>query len=420
MTEPSEITTALAVIDATLAGEAVEPEYAELAELSVILATTGETPRPEFAVELDRRVERRFAPEPAGGTGHEQGEARGRGSRWAWLFAPGAAAIGVAAIIALVVVFTGGSGRHQPLANDVSRTTSAAQAGAASTGSTPSTASTPGTASTPSTARTPSGSLAPAARAGRLGLFSGGAAAASALNPAPTPQTSGRQIVQSAQLSLSTPPARIDAVTQQVFDVVAAQNGVVENSNVTSTAAYGNAQFSLSVPSANLSRTLNSLSQLHGARVVSRSDASQDITGQVGGAGRRLAEDRALRTSLLRQLAAATTSTAVNSLKAQIRDVDASINRDVSALRSLQRKVAFSQISVTINSVVLPVHPVTHGGGFTLSRGLHDAGRVLVVAAAVGLIVLAALVPVGLVAALAIWLGAAFRRRRREQALDLL
>jgi Domain of unknown function (DUF4349) len=413
MTEPFEITSALAVIDATLAGEAVEPEYAELAELSVILAATGEAPRPEFAAELDRRVERRFAPEPAGGAGHGQGEAEGRGSRWAWLFAPGAAVVGVAAIIALVVVFTGGSGRHQPLANDVSssssgRAPSAAQAGTAST------------ASAPTTASTPNRSLTPAARAGRLGVFSGSGAAASAPNSAPTPQTSGRQIVQSAQLSLSTPPARIDAVAQQVFDVVAAQNGVVENSNVTSTAAYGNAQFSLSVPSANLSRTLNSLSQLHGARVVSRSDASQDITGQVGGAGRRLAEDRALRTSLLRQLAAATTSTAVNSLKAQIRDVDASINRDVSALRSLQRKVAFSQISVTINSVALPVHPVTHGGGFTLSRGLHDAGRVLVVAADVGLIVLAALVPLGIVAALAVWLGAAFRRRRREQALDLL
>ncbi|HEY2005759.1 MAG TPA: DUF4349 domain-containing protein [Solirubrobacteraceae bacterium] len=416
MTEPSEITSALAVIDATLAGEAVEPEYAELAELSLILAATGEAPSPEFAAELDRRVERRFAPVPAGGTGQDQRDSRGRRSRWAWLFAPGAAAVGVAAIIALVVVFSGGSARNQPLVNDIS-SGAASRAPSAAQSST-SAASSPGSPS--STASTPSRSITPAARAGRLGLFSGGAGDASAPNTAPSPATSGRQIVQSAQLSLSTPPARIDDVAQQVFDVVAAQNGVVENSNVTSTAPYGNAQFSLSVPSANLSRTLNSLSQLHGAHVVSRSDATQDITGQVGGAGRRLAEDRALRTSLLRQLAAATTTTAVNSLKAQIRDVDASINRDLSALRTLQRKVAYSQISVTINSVALPVHPVTHGGGFTLSRALHDAGRVLVVAAGVGLIVLAALVPLGLVVALGLWLAAALRRRRREQVLDLL
>jgi hypothetical protein len=201
---------------------------------------------------------------------------------------------------------------------------------------------------------------------------------------------------------------------------VAAQNGVVENSNVNSSSAYGNAQFSLSVPSANLSRTLSALSQLHGANVVSRSDASQDITGQVGGAGRRLAEARALRSSLLRQLASAATATAVSSLKVQIRDVDASINSDLASLRSLQHRVAYSQISLTINSVAVPGHPVVHGGGFTLTRAVHDAGRVLVVAAGGALIALAVLVPLGLLAAVGLWVAVAVRRRRREQVLDLI
>ena len=44
----------------------------------------------------------------------------------------------------------------------------------------------------------------------------------------------------------------------------------------------------------------------------------------------------------------------------------------------------------------------------------------LVVVAGVGLIVLAVLVPVGLVAAFVAWVGFAIRRRRREQALDLV
>jgi hypothetical protein len=44
---------------------------------------------------------------------------------------------------------------------------------------------------------------------------------------------------------------------------------------------------------------------------------------------------------------------------------------------------------------------------------------VLTVGAGVALIVLAVLVPVGLVAALAWWIGALVRRRRREQALDM-
>ena len=51
--------------------------------------------------------------------------------------------------------------------------------------------------------------------------------------------------------------------------------------------------------------------------------------------------------------------------------------------------------------------PVTHssGGSFTLGRAAHDAGRVLTVGAGVALIALAVLVPVGLVAALAWWIG---------------
>jgi hypothetical protein len=63
-------------------------------------------------------------------------------------------------------------------------------------------------------------------------------------------------------------------------------------------------------------------------------------------------------------------------------------------------------------------HKPSSSGGFTLDKAVHDAGRVLTVAAGVALIALAALVPVGLVAALGLWIGLALRRRRREQALD--
>jgi hypothetical protein len=165
---------------------------------------------------------------------------------------------------------------------------------------------------------------------------------------------------------------------------------------------------------------MSALSRLHGASVASRTDASQDVTGKVGGAGRRLADARALRTSLLRQLANATTQEQVNSLKAQIRDAEASISSDLATLRSLHRQVDSSQISVTINAAMLPGHPVSSGGGFTLGRAVHDAGRVLVVVAGGALIALAVLLPLSLVGALALWLGALLRRRRREQVLDLM
>ena len=85
-----EAGSALAVIDATLAGEAVEPEHAELAELTLILA--GQRPDAEPGV---RRRARR-----AGGRALLGAAARARpgrrrgpaavGRRWLW--APGAMA----------------------------------------------------------------------------------------------------------------------------------------------------------------------------------------------------------------------------------------------------------------------------------------------------------------------------------------
>ena len=229
-------------------------------------------------------------------------------------------------------------------------------------------------------------------------------------------------MIQSAQLQLSTRPRNVGSVAQQVFDVIAAQNGVVENSQVTATNnANGYAQFQLSVPSAALQQTMGDLSRLHGASVVSRTDATQDITGQVGAAGRALADARALRTSLLRQLQNATTTTAIDSLKVQIHDAEASISSDLATLDKLHHQVDFSQISLTINAALVPpVHPVAGGDSFTLGRAAHDAGRVLVVAAGVALIALAVLVPLAMVAALVVWIVYAIRRRRREQALDLV
>ena len=74
-------------------------------------------------------------------------------------------------------------------------------------------------------------------------------------------------------------------------------------------------------------------------------------------------------------------------------------------------------VSITAPAPRAARHRHRSGGAFTLHRALHDAGRVLVVAAGVALIALAVLVPAALIAALAAWLWALARRRRREGAL---
>jgi uncharacterized protein DUF4349 len=378
-----EMAAALAAIDATLDGDPVDPEHAELAELALILRAERPVAAPAVRGTIDERVAQRL-----------ERPARRRRLRPArgWLAAPVAALAAVALV--MVIVSGGGGGTPSHGVTSEAATSASASAGSAASGAASSSSSTP----------------SPATRA------------PDSTSSAPSPSPSGRrQVVQSAQLSLSTAPRRIDDVAQQVFDVVDAEKGIVVSSHVTSTGGPdGGAQFQLSVPVANLQATVSQLSQLHGAHVVSRSDDTTDITGQVGGAGRRLAEARALRRSLLRQLAAATTSQATASLRAQLRDVDAAIGRAAASLTGLHRSVADSSLTVTIQADSVPIGHPAHGGGFTLHRAVHDAGRVLVVVAGVGLIALAVLVPLGVVVASLVWAGLALRRRRREAMLDLV
>jgi len=424
-----EIAGALMAVDATLAGDPVDPEYAELAELALILRDERPRTSDAFTARLDARVERRFA-RPAQA-------ARGAGLRRVFGNSlAGLAAAGLAT--ALVIVIANGSHGSSNFSSS-----SAASAGATVVGS----ASAAGTTSASSGAATGSAatgnfgadakSAAPAHRQaaapkpGALSSASGAASssassAATATSPPqtviPTPTIPGqRQVVQSAQLILGVAPKQIDDVSQQVFNVVGQEKGYVNGSNVTSGGPDSNAFFQLSVPSANLAATLAALSELKGAHVVSRSDNTNDITAAVGGAGQRLAEARALRRSLLKQLANATTTEEVTSIQARLHDANASIASDLSKLRGLQRQVAYSNITLRIQSNTAPPPVIHHNsGGFTLGTAAHDAGRVLVVVAGVGLIVLAVLIPIGLVAALLAWVGFAIRRRRREQALDLV
>ena len=373
-----EIAAELEAIDATLAGEPVAPRHAEVAELALLLVATRPEPRTEFAESLDAQVSRRFAPvatTPPPGL-------RARFSSW---FGPVAGlAAGLAAVALVVVVLGHGGGGSSSSASSVA-------------------------ASAPSrSAKSPPQAI--------LGLAARSSAATTTSAPAPVPN--GRKVTQSAQLALSAPPSHIDSVAQEVFDVVGRENGVVNSSNVTASST-GYAQFQLSVPSSALAATMTSLSQLRYANVSSRTDATQDVNGQYLSDQRQLADDRALRTSLLKQLANATTQAQIDSLNAQIHDAEASIRRDESTLNGLNHRINFSQISVTINaaSPVPAAHKST--GSFTLGKAAHDAGRVLTVAAGVALIALAALAPFVVIGALGWWIWSALRRRRREHALDL-
>jgi hypothetical protein len=450
-----EIGAALAAIDATLAGEPVDPSYADLAELALILTAERPQPTVAFTAALDRRVAARFA-----------GEGRRRRRR-RWLFAPAAGLAAAMAVAAVVVLSPGASG---PVNNSLEVLTSAGashsapativpSAGAAKrvppssfgssttagSGSSVGSAaeSSSATSSSSGASSSPAGSSSAGVSSGSGGSSSSGEPTGSAGSassssasvaatpaapptptasgqnaPAPAPPANGRKIIQSAQLALNAQANRIDDVAQQVFDVVGSEHGIVNRSTVTATGnPAGYAEFQLSVPSSSLSDAMTALSRLRYASVVSRTDATQDVNGQFNAATSRLADARALRTSLLKQLAAAVTQVQIDSLTAQIHDAEASISSDQAGLARLNHQINYSQITLTINAVSLP--PVSSGSSFTIHRAAHDAGRVLTVAAGVALIALAALVPLALLCAVAWWLALSVRRRRRQHALDL-
>ncbi len=397
-----EVAAALDALDASLAGEPVDPEHAELAELALLLSADKPRPLQEFTRELDGRVERRFA--------RADGAPRPR-PRLRLAPALGGVAGALAATVAVVIaVNAGGSG---PVRTNAISTASVATSSAGSAA-----------AGAGATASSPAGSGVkrqspplPDAATGSGPAPMALSAPAAASGSAPQPPNNGRKIVQSANLALSTSPNHIDDVAQGVYSVVGTEHGIVQNSTITATGgADGSAQFQLSIPSSNLAQTLTLLSQLKYASVASRSDTTQDVNNQFVDANTRLADARALRTSLLKQLAAATTQTQIDSLKSQIHDAEASIASDQAELKALNKRVDFSQLSVTIAATGTGATP---GGGFTVGKGWHDAVRVLTVAAGVALIALAALVPFGLLAALAWWIAVLARRRRREQALEM-
>lgn len=249
------------------------------------------------------------------------------------------------------------------------------------------------------------------------GVTSGSTQSPATTSPSPLPN--GRKIIQASILELGTPARRLDAVAQEVFEVARAVNAIVESSNVSSTGGPGaSAQFQLRIPSQYLSSALGQLSRLPYANVLSRTDSTTDVNSPYLTLGRQIAAAKARLATLRTQLAAATTETEITSLHAQIAAEKATLSREQSSRASLTRRVDFSNVFLTVQGTT---GAAAHrgSGGFGLHQAGHDALRVLEVSAGVALIVLAVVLPLGLLIALGWWVAQGAQRRRRERALDL-
>src|SRR5437764_40304 len=105
----------LDAIDATLAGEPVDPQHAELAELALLLAAEKPQVPPDFARTMDQAVAERFS---RPGRGARDEGLSGFTGRWSWM-APlaGVSAALAAAAIVVVVAFSGGGGSSSGVSN---------------------------------------------------------------------------------------------------------------------------------------------------------------------------------------------------------------------------------------------------------------------------------------------------------------
>jgi hypothetical protein len=230
----------------------------------------------------------------------------------------------------------------------------------------------------------------------------------SSAGPAAAP---GRVQQLAASMTLSTSPGNVQAISDGVARLTVRDEGFVQSSRVqVQQQGQSEATLMLKLPSARLGAALAALGAL--APVRAQSQSLQDITDAYDAARQRLTDAMAEQRALLRALARATTQGQIDSLRERLSQARSAIAQARSGLRSVSQRVSSADVEVT---VLGDRH--SGGEGLTLHRGLHDAGRVLLVALTVLLITAAVLVPLALLLAALTGGGRAWRRYRRERAL---
>src|SRR3954471_11766491 len=380
----------LAALDAALAGEPVDPDLADLAELTALLRQERPDADPSFARALDDRVKRGF---PRGLAGARAVPARHGAARLRpWLSAHRSplalAGVVLVAVVAGLSVIPHGiddSGRGASVST-ASKPAPAVDSGESASG-------------TDQQARPESGG---AATAPAPVTRSGGGS--------PRTDSRGTRFVErSASITLGARPQDLDDVADGVVRVTDSAGGFVGSSSVSS---GREATFELRIPADRLQPVLRDLSRL--AHVRERTQATEDITSSVVSARDRLEEARAERASLLRRLARADSDAGTRRLRARLRAVSRQIAAAKRSVSRVENRARFADVSVDVVADRSAAAP-DDNGAWTPGDALGDAGRILEVAAGVAVVTAAALLPFALIVALA-WLAGRRNGRRRRQA----
>ncbi len=388
----------------------MEPRSDEILEAT--LRTLRPTPSPAFASGLDARVAAGFpvaASHPAP-TALRRFMGRLRAVPPRRLLAPAAACALTGIVVATAVVAMSDSGRHAatgPVEEHLSGPAVESSDAAAAPAQSASGVSSGAQSSKPLPGAEVAPQSAPASKA-----YAGAAEPSSGPFAA---NTRHRDVVRDAQIMLGTDAAGLRDAAGKVLGVVHDYDGIVLRSSIRDGGDSASAGFDLLIPSAKLSDALADFSEI--ADVRSRHDSSSDVTAATIGLEERLRDAHAKVEGLLVQLAAASTDAERTVTEVELR----AARRHVATLRArqttLQRRVHLSRVSLRIETG--PSAAAGSGSGrWGIGDAVHDAGRILAVAAGVALIGLAVIAPIALLCLIA-WLAhRTWVRRSRERALD--
>lgn len=384
-------------------------------DLATALAEVRPAPRDAFAEELDERVAAGFPRRSRLDNSPLAGLAawvRAR-SPQRLLFAGGSAALAAIAIATVVVASSGsGPSESQPTTGLLSELAPVDPSDSSNSGVAPQVLPKPSTHSSNASAAGESSASSGAADSAELQFGSPTYDRATARPFKPESLSHRRrEIERSAQIGLLAEPADVADDSTKVFAAVHDADGIVLHST-TSSGSNAGALFALLIPSARLGDALATISSID--EVSFRHEATDDITAPTVSAREELRDSRARIDTLLAQLSAAETETEAEAVEAELRGERRHAARLRAQLANLDRRTAYSRVSVRIAS-----DPAADSGGaWGFDDAIGDAGHILAIAAAVTLVGLAIAAPIALIALLAWLANRLWLRTRRERALD--
>jgi hypothetical protein len=399
----------LEALDRALAGDDVEPEFADLAALATELRAERPLPDRDWGLGLDAQAESGFGRAGKPPWRRLVGERRPMS-----LLAPAGAlaTLVVVAAVGISVSREGGDEANvQPIPGVQEQLSE--EPAAESVEGVPADAR-------DAAAEEPLGRLelysgdADAAGEGSADVDTGYRASGEILNITEDRLARGRQNRvedRSASLVLQTETREVREVSDQAISIVQGVGGIVVSSNLSEQGKRAAATLELSIPTRALDSTLDQLTGL--ATVKSLNEGSVDITKPFVSAEDALADAQAERKQLLEALGNATTDFEAEAIRKQLDDVQGEIARAEATFENIARRARLADVSLQIEG-----KPESDDGSWSLGEAAEDALDVLRTVAGVLLISAAILVPLGLIAAAVVLVTLWIRRRRRERALD--